>query len=72
VINSDDLTFPLFKVGHFVGKLGTGRVCVLHMSDVEFPRTVPGVLVKPIVVKLEEASLSLMHELKNAGYQISL
>jgi hypothetical protein len=72
VINSDDLTYAMFEVGHFVGKLGTGRVCVLHMSDVEFPRTVPGVLVKPIVVKLEEASLSLLRELKNAGYQISL
>ena len=72
VINSDDLTYAMFEVGHFVGKLGTGRVCVLHMSDVEFPRSVPGVLVKPIVVKLEEASLSLMRELKNAGYQVSL
>ena len=72
VINSDDLTYAMFEVGHFVGKLGTGRVCVLHMSDVEFPRSVPGVLVKPIVVKLEEASLSLIRELKSAGYQISL
>lgn len=72
VINSDDLTYAMFEVGHFVGKLGTGHVCVLHMSDVEFPRSVPGVLVKPIVVKLEEASLSLIRELKNAGYQISI
>ncbi len=62
----------MFEVGHFVGKLGTGHVCVLHMSDVEFPKKVPGVLVKPIVVKLEEASLSLIRELKHAGYQISL
>jgi hypothetical protein len=72
VFNSDDLAYAMFEVGHFVGKLGTGRVCVLHMSDVEFPRKVPGVTVKPIVVKLEEASLSLMRELKHAGYQISL
>ena len=72
VFNTDDLAYAMFELGHFVGKLGTGRVCVLHMSDVEFPRKVPGVLVKPIVVKLEEAGLSLMRELKHAGYQISL
>ena len=72
VFNTDDLAYAMFEVGHFVGKLGTGHVCVLHMSDVEFPKKVPGVLVKPIVVKLEEASLSLIRELKHAGYQISL
>jgi hypothetical protein len=72
VFNTDDLAYAMFEVGHFVGRLGTGRVCVLHMSDVEFPRKVPGVLVKPIVVKLEEASLSLIRELKAAGYHISI
>ncbi|MEX0602838.1 MAG: TIR domain-containing protein, partial [Bacteroidota bacterium] len=72
VFNSDDLAYAMFEVGHFVGKLGKGRVCVLHMSDVEFPKNVPGVIGKSIVVKLEEASLSILRELKAAGYQISL
>lgn len=72
VFNSDDLTYAMFEVGHFVGKLGQNRVFVLHMSDVEFPKNVPGVLAKSIVVKLEEASLSLIRELKAAGYKISL
>jgi len=72
VINSDDLTYAMFEIGHFVGKLGKNRVCVLHMSDVNFPKNVPGVLAKPIVVKLEEASLGLLRELKAAGCQIHL
>jgi len=72
VYNSDDVTYAMFELGHFMGKLGQNRVFVLHMSDVEFPKNVPGILVKPIVVKLEEASLSIMKELKAAGYKISL
>jgi hypothetical protein len=72
VFNSNDLTYAMFELGHFVGKIGAGRVIVLHMTDVDFPKNVPGVTVKPIVVKLEEASLSIMKELKSLGYQISL
>ncbi|MEP0822948.1 MAG: nucleotide-binding protein [Ignavibacterium sp.] len=72
VFNSDDLTYAMFELGHFVGKIGAGRVIVLHMTDVDFPKNVPGVSVKPIVVKLEEASLSIIKELKSIGYQISL
>jgi hypothetical protein len=72
VINSDDLTYAMFEIGHFVGKLGKNRVSVLYPSDVRFPKNVPGVLAKPIVLKLEEASLGLLKELKAAGCQINL
>jgi hypothetical protein len=72
VFNSTDLAYAMFELGHFVGKLGKNHVCVLHMTDVDFPKNVPGVLVKPIVVKLEEASLSIMKELKNVGYKLSI
>jgi predicted nucleotide-binding protein len=72
VFNSDDLAYAMFELGHFVGRLGQGHVSVLHMSDVAFPKNVPGIIVKPIVVKLEEASLAIMKELKGAGYKISL
>lgn len=72
VFNSDDLAYAMFELGHFVGKLGQGHVSVLHMSDVAFPKNVPGINVRPIVVKLEEASLAIMKELKGAGYKISL
>ncbi len=72
VFNSDDLAYAMFELGHFVGKLGAGRVTVLHMTDVNFPKNVPGIVARPIVVKLEEASLGIMKELKALGFQISL
>ena len=72
VFNSEDLGYAMFELGHFVGKLGQGHVCVLHMSDVNIPKNIPGVTVKPIVVKLEEASLSIFKELKGLGYKINL
>jgi hypothetical protein len=72
VINASDLSYAMFEIGHFVGKLGKNCVCVLHMSDVDFPRNIPGVLIKPIVVKLEEASLGILKELKAAGYKLDL
>ena len=72
VLNSDDLPYAMFELGHFVGKLGKNHVMVLHMTDVEVPKNIPGVVVKPIVVKLEEASLSIMKELKSAGYALSI
>lgn len=72
IFNSDDLSYAMFELGHFVGKLGKGHVCVLHMTDVDFPKNVPGVTVKPIVVKLEEASLSILKELKSVGIKISI
>ena len=72
VFSSDDLAYAMFELGHFVGKLGKGHVVVLHMSDVNFPKNVPGVSIKSIVVKLEEASLGIMKDLKAAGHKISL
>ncbi len=72
VINSDDLSYAMFELGHFVGKLGNNHVCVLHMTDVNFPKGVPGVAVRPIVVKLEEASFSVIKDLKASGYKINI
>lgn len=72
IINPVDLAYAMFEIGHFVGKLGKNRVCVLHNSDVNFPNIMPGVLVKLITAKLEEASFGLLKDLKSAGYQINL
>ena len=72
VFTSEDLAYAMFELGHFVGALGRGHVIVLHMADVPVPKGIPGVVIKPIVVKLEEASLSIMKELKAAGYVLSL
>jgi hypothetical protein len=72
IINPADLAYAMFEIGHFVGKLGKNRVCVLHSSDVNFPNNMmPGVLVKLINVKLEEASFGLLKDLKSAGYVIN-
>jgi predicted nucleotide-binding protein len=62
----------MFEIGHFVGKLGKNRVCVLHNADVKLPNEMPGVLVKLINVTVEEASYGLLKELKSAGYQINI
>jgi len=72
VVNSQDTAYIMFELGHFVGKLGKGHVMVLHMTDVDFPKEVPGVTIKPIVVKLEEASFSIIKELKSLGYAINI
>ena len=72
VLSSADLAYAMFELGHFVGKLGKNHVMVLHMTDTDVPKNIPGVLVKPIVVKLEEASFSIMKELKSAGYSLSI
>ena len=72
IFNSEDMAYAMFELGHFVGKLGKGHVCVLHMADVNFPKSVPGVSVKPIVVKLEESAIGLMKEMKAVGYKINL
>lgn len=72
VVSSQDVEYIMFEVGHFVGKLGKGRVMVLHMTDVNFPKEVPGVVIKPIVVKLEEASFAIIKELKAIGYSLAI
>jgi hypothetical protein len=71
IITADDLAYAMFEIGHFVGKLGKNRVCVIHSPEVSFPNNMPGVLVKVITMKLEEASFGLMKDLKAAGYQIN-
>lgn len=71
IFNTDDLTYAMFELGHFVGNLGKNRVCVLHMTDVVMPKNIPGVVIRPIVVKLEEASMGILRDLKSSGYTIS-
>ena len=72
VLNEDDLAYAMFEIGHLVGKLGSGHVCILCKSEVNFPENIPGVSVKRIIIKLEEAGLELIKELKAAGYTINI
>ncbi|MFZ1976535.1 MAG: TIR domain-containing protein, partial [Bacteroidota bacterium] len=52
VLNEDDLAYAMFEIGHLVGKLGSGHVCILCKSEVNFPENIPGVSVKRIIIKL--------------------
>lgn len=70
VIHPDDVIYAMFEIGHFVGKLGNDRVCVIHGADVNIPKSIPGVITKMITVKLEEASFGILKDLKAAGYEI--
>ena len=72
VLNEDDLAYAMFEIGHLVGKLGSGHVCVVCKSEVNFPENIPGISVKRIVVKLEEAGFELMKELKAAGCTVNI
>ncbi len=62
----------LFELGYLIGKLGANRVCCIHSKDVQIPKDIPGVTEKEIVVKLEEVSLSVIRDLKAAGYAVSI
>jgi predicted nucleotide-binding protein len=61
----------LFELGYFLGKLGRGKVTVLHRPEVEIPSDYSGVLFIP----LDEAGawrLLLARELKTAGLPLDL
>ncbi len=72
LFNADDMPNTMFELGYLAAKLGTNRVCCIHTKDAQPPKSIPGVVKKEIVVKLEEISFSLMRELKAAGYSVSI
>ena len=62
----------IFEFGYFVGKLGRSRVCCLHTGGVSLPSDVSGMIYKSYQSNIEEAGVSIMRDLKVAGYDISL
>ena len=59
----------IFEFGYFIGKLGRKRVCALVKGDVERPSDYDGV----IYITLDDSDgwkMSLIRELKNAGYDV--
>jgi CAP12/Pycsar effector protein, TIR domain len=72
LFSPDDALNLMYEIGYLVGKLGAERVCCIHQKDVPVPKSLPGVHVKEVVVKLEEISLSLFKELKAVGYSITI
>lgn len=61
----------IFEFGFFVGKLGRSRVCCLHTGNVTLPSDVNGIVYKPYLHKIDEVALSVIRDLKAAGYSIS-
>jgi predicted nucleotide-binding protein len=68
----DDLPNTMFEIGYLVAKLGANNVCCIYTKEMQPPKSIPGVVKKEIVVKLEEISFSVMKELKAAGYSVSI
>lgn len=58
-------------LGYFWGRLGRGRVCVLHKGGVELPSDMQGLLYVPMNSP-DEWQLSLAREMKQAGLPINL
>ena len=61
----------VLELGYFWGKLGRGRVCVLHKGGVELPSDMQGLLYVPMNSP-DEWQLPLAREMKQAGLPIDL
>ncbi len=72
LFNADDTPNTMFELGYLAAKLGANRVCCIYTKEAQPPKSIPGVVKKEIVVRLEEISFSLMKELKAAGYAVSI
>jgi predicted nucleotide-binding protein len=53
--------------GHFIGKIGRNRICVLLKGDVELPSDMQGVGYYRFNDSVEEVFLKIQAELKDAG-----
>ena len=61
----------VLELGYFWGRLGRGRVCVLHKGGVELPSDMQGLLYVPMNSP-DEWQLPLAREMKQAGLLIDL
>jgi predicted nucleotide-binding protein len=59
----------VFELGFFIGKMGRGRVCVLHKDSVEILTDYEGVLYEPMD-QSEAWQMKLAKELRAAGIEI--
>ena len=62
----------IFEFGYFVGQLGRPRVCCLHKGDVTVPSDLDGLVYKKIGDSVDEQGISIIRELKAAGYSVRL
>ena len=62
----------IFEFGYFVGRLGRERVCCLYKGDVTLPSDLSGLLYKRIASTIDAEGISILRELKAAGYQVRI
>ena len=62
----------IFEFGYFVGQLGRSRVCCLHKGDVTVPSDLDGLVYKKVGGSIDEQGISIIRELKAAGYTVRL
>jgi predicted nucleotide-binding protein len=62
----------IFEFGYFVGRLGRNKVTCLHKGDVVIPSDLAGLVYKKIENSIESQALSIIRELKSAGYKIQI
>ena len=62
----------IFEFGYFVGRLGRDRVCCIFRKGVILPSDLTGLIYKEVETSVEPQGLSIIRELKAAGYSIKL
>ena len=62
----------IFEFGYFVGKLGRERVCCLYKEGVILPSDLDGLVYKKVDCSVESQGMSIIKELKAAGYKIQI
>jgi hypothetical protein len=72
LFNVEDMNHAMFELGYLAGKIGTGKICCIHLKEDAPPKGIPGILYKEIVVKLDEISFGLIKDLKAAGFTITI
>jgi predicted nucleotide-binding protein len=60
----------IMELGFFFGKLGRNRVCCLIKGDIERPTDFSGIVYLQFINKVDEIYLSMIKELKSAGYKL--
>ena len=63
----------IFELGYFIAKLGRKRVCVLiKEGTAKVPSDISGIVYKKYINSVDECYRSILHELRNAGFNINL
>ncbi len=62
----------ILEFGYFMGLLGRDRVCCLYKGEIELPSDIHGIVYMEFEDSVNEKRLSIMKELKEAGYKLNI